>query len=137
MIFSGIHRMKIDKKGRVSIPASFRDKNGFNDYSIFKPSSSPVLVGYKSESIKNPEVLSLMAIFTSSVNVDDNGRIVIGKDSINHLGIDVSTENCKLLFIGTAGNFHIMSECTWDSMKHIYEERLRKLIATNQLPWCP
>jgi MraZ protein len=106
LVFTGTHINKVDKKGRVSVPAPFRAalfKAGFSEISIFPSYNSKAIEGYGPDLIEtmandtfatyNPfgaqhdnlatQIFELMR----QLEWDAEGRIGLPEDLMAHAGI--------------------------------------------------
>lgn len=119
-LFLSTYVNKIDKKNRVSVPASFRaslsDQN-FQGIVIFPSTKYPALEGFSmarmeelSQRLDNFDLFSdtqddlAASIFSNSVplSFDDNGRVMLPKALADHAGIDD-----QALFVGMGVKFQI------------------------------
>ncbi|MCV6599556.1 MAG: division/cell wall cluster transcriptional repressor MraZ [Alphaproteobacteria bacterium] len=138
-LFLSTYINKIDKKGRVSVPASFRsalkDEN-FNGIILFKSHKKEALEGWSysrieqiSESLDNYDVFSeeqdylTTAIFSESqqLSFDKDGRITLPSTMIEYLGI-----TDKIAFVGLGKTFQIWNPDNLDKHKEKSRNQLKK-----------
>lgn len=103
-LFTGTTVMRIDRKGRVSVPASFRaalKSQPFEGIAVYPDFDQPCLVGYTNErlermadAIDSPDLLPNRThpahdIFSRirQLPFDPEGRVVLPEDMARHLGI--------------------------------------------------
>jgi len=119
-LFLSSHVNKLDKKGRISVPSSFRaelDQELFQGVVLFKSNVHKCLEGFTwsymneiSARLDNFNLFSseqddlATSIFGSAVklSVDGNGRIVLPSDLIEFAGL-----NEKATFVGMGTKFQI------------------------------
>ncbi len=119
---------KIDKKGRVSIPAPFRtvlSAQSFQGIVLFRSLSSPVLEGCGldrlnrlSEQLENGEFIpnanhdynAMMFAEARMLSFDAEGRISIPEDLLTYIG---SPE--QITFVGRGPTFEIWSPAEFDA----------------------
>jgi MraZ protein len=119
-VFFGTHAMKIDGKGRVSMPAAFRDalqKSGSPDAVLMPTTAAPVIEGcdraYIDELVKNAYTPGLMADAARdqvllmlgemvTLSFDPEGRFVFPSALRQHCGAEDTA-----LFIGRGRTFQI------------------------------
>lgn len=119
-LFLSTYFNKVDKKGRLSVPATFRaaiDTNAFNGIVLFPSSKYNALEGFSygqmaalSERLDHFDMFSddqddlAASIFSSAVplNFDDNGRIMLPKALAEHAGI-----TDQAAFVGLGPKFQI------------------------------
>ncbi len=133
-IFLGEHTAKIDQKGRVSIPSEFRNKSN-EGLILTRVPEQPLLVAYRPSDIENPELASLLSIFSQNTNLDSTGRTIISASIRKSIGINL--EGDELAIIGTGRNFHIMAQGAWNAMKPLYEKRLMDALSRPGGFWTP
>lgn len=121
-LFLSTHINKVDKKGRVSVPATFRGalaNQSFQGIVVFPSSKHDALEGFSmstmeelSSRLDNFDIFSdeqddlAATIFgnATSLNFDENGRIVLPKDLAEQVGI-----TDKAAFVGMGKKFQIWS----------------------------
>ncbi len=123
LVFTGTHINKVDKKGRVSVPAPFRTalfKAGFSEISIFPSYNAKAIEGYGPdliETMANDTFASYNPFGTQHGNLatqifelmrqlewDAEGRVGLPEDLMAHAGI---TEQAA--FVGKGRFFQIWS----------------------------
>ena len=125
-VFFGTHAMKIDGKGRVSMPAAFRDalqKSGSPDAVLMPTEAAPVIEGcdraYVDELVKSaytPKLLTdaardqvlLMLGEMVTLSFDPEGRFVFPSALRQHCGAEDTA-----VFVGRGRTFQI-----WHPAKH-------------------
>jgi len=130
---------KIDKKGRVSVPASFRSAlkdEEFKGIIAFKSHKNKALEGWSfsrieqiSDSLDNFEVFSeeqdylATAIFSESqqLGFDSDGRITLPADMIEYLSL-----SDKIAFVGLGKTFQIWNPDDLDEHKEKSRKELKK-----------
>jgi MraZ protein len=138
-LFLSTYVNKIDKKGRVSVPASFRNAlkgEEFKGIIVFKSHKNNALEGWSasrieqiSESLDNYDVFSEeqdylnTAIFAESqeLNFDKDGRITLPQDMIEYLG---TTEH--IAFVGQGKTFQIWNPVDLEEHKDKSRTQLKK-----------
>ncbi len=123
LVFTGTHIHKVDRKGRVSVPAPFRaalSKAGFSEISVFPAYNAKAIEGY------GPDVIETMANNTFAtynpfaadhgnlatqifelmrqLEWDAEGRVGLPEDLMAHAGI---TEQAA--FVGKGRLFQVWS----------------------------
>ncbi len=122
-LFLSTHNNKIDKKGRVSVPAAFRAElmgEGFQGIVVFRSHAHPALEGFAwsymqeiSRRLENFDLFSAnqddlaTTIFGESVQLpfDGEGRVVLPPDLMSFAGLSEQAS-----FVGLGNKFQI-----WDS----------------------
>jgi len=138
-LFLSTYINKIDKKGRVSIPASFRNALKDEDFKgviVFKSYKNKALEGWSSsriekisESMDNYDVFSseqdylATAIFSESqsINLDTDGRIILPADMMEYLDNPES-----VAFVGLGKTFQIWNPKDLDTHKEKSRAQLKK-----------
>jgi MraZ protein len=141
-LFLSSHQNRIDKKGRVSVPASFRAElaqEPFQGVVLFKSSAHPCLEGFPwsymkeiSERLDNFNLFSeeqddlATAIFGSAVQLplDGDGRIILPADLITFGGLEE-----KASFVGMGTKFQIWNPELFDKR----QAEARKAVQQNGL----
>lgn len=122
-LFTSTYTNKVDKKGRVSLPAAFRSTLPDDDQSItvFPSLVSKALEGFDylyleniSERLNNFDMLTSPSLTqdpaakilsrSMTVSFDSDGRIVLPQDFISHAGI-----TDRAVFVGLGRTFQIWS----------------------------
>ena len=118
VLFLSKYENKIDSKGRISVPASFRlelEKNNFSLF-IFKSLILPCLEGCGQNRInqivsaidqmdslsKDTEILQMMLSSAQEMKIDSEGRINLSEEFITNAGIKDTA-----LFAGIGQSFRI------------------------------
>lgn len=139
-MFVSTHETSLDSKGRVSVPASFRQALGGGQRVFLWPASdgSPCLEGggealmaaYRQTlarmSPNDPARRAFMhAIFTRSADLkmDDTGRISIPKKLLDVAGVEK-----KLVFAGALDRFHVWEPSRFEA----FDAQMDEQIAQNQ-----
>ena len=149
-MFLSNYENKIDKKGRVSVPASFRSYlntmgfNGFVSYPSFNHSALEACSQDRIEKLSNT-IDSLnpfeekrdyfaTSILSESENLqfDTEGRISLSKKLLNHAKI-----NSSILFVGLGKTFQIWEPKNFEKFKSFarkkaYQNRSNLKWETNQ-----
>lgn len=141
-MFHGAHQMKLDSKGRVSAPSDFRARlkaEGAESFVCF-PSDRPRVFSAMSqprftEMLKQLEDEFVarhggdtLALFYDAANniaaklageavelpVDDNGRIILGKDLRTRLG-SKDKPDASLWFLGQGRFFQLWADDLWEA----------------------
>lgn len=135
--FMGEHIMKLDPKGRVSIPSDFINPID-SDLIFYKAPHSPVIVAYGVSDIVSEEAQALLCAFSKAVTPDGSKRVVLPHDLREHIGLEEHrSSSVDLAVVGTGRNFHIMTTDCWLEMKPVYEKRLDELLAQADVLWTP
>ncbi len=128
-LFSSTYTNKVDKKGRVSVPASFRSTLPDDDQSIaILPSLvSKAIEGFDylyleniSERLNNFDMLTSPSLAqdpaakilsrSMTISFDSDGRIVLPQEFIKHAGI-----TDRALFVGLGRTFQIWAPEEFDA----------------------
>ena len=127
-LFLSTHINKVDKKGRVSVPASFRATlagEGFQGIVLFRSNVHMALEGFSfsymqdlSRRLDDFDLFSAeqddlaTAVFGESVQlpIDGDGRVVLPKDFIDFAGIDE-----QAAFVGLGAKFQIWEPVSFKS----------------------
>ena len=138
-MFLSNYENKIDKKGRVSVPATFRSHlnslgyNGFISYPSFNHSALEACSQDRIEKLSktidslNPfdEKRDYFAtsILSESVNVqfDTEGRILLSNKLLNHAKIQ-----SRVLFVGLGYTFQIWEPMLFEKFKSLARKRAFK-----------
>ena len=134
MFFSGVHKMRIDKKGRVSIPASFR-RDDLHKLSLLEHPEYPALIARFGSFDDSEKLEALSSIFARHVGIDkDGGRILIPQVIRQHL--ELKDDDNYLSIIGMRNHFQIWSSANWAKMEPIYKEQLNRALSKTNI-WFP
>ncbi len=128
MTFVGSYTHSVDGKLRVFIPAKFRDELGAVFYITRK--LEPYLSVYTAEDweIYSEKIAKLPEVEAHAVQEfilgaaqkctpDANGRVILEKNLLNHIGIKTpieKNENSNVVFIGSGKQIRIWSEDEWN-----------------------
>ncbi len=137
-LFLSTHHNKIDKKGRVSIPASFRgelSEESFQGVVLFRSNIHQCLEGfawsYMQEIGKRLDDFDLFSaeqddlatsIFGTAVqlSMDGDGRIVLPKDLIEFAQFDE-----KATFVGMGKKFQIWTPESFESRRDVARQAVQ------------
>ena len=129
-LFLSTHTNRIDKKGRVSVPASFRaalDQGPFNGIVTFRSYKLPAIEGVSmermkviSESVDNLDLFSedqddfSSTIFADAhqLGFDSDGRIILPENLRTHANLQDSTADIK-------GSSPHDRSCCWDMLQSV------------------
>ena len=117
--YRGQHLMKVDSKGRMSLPYTFRNETVGDIVFIMHP-SSPAIVAIN-QSIKDDNTAKLAAIFSGAVNLDNNGRTVLTAQQRKHIKLEVAGE---VMVVGMKNHFQVWSADNWENVKDFYAKEL-------------
>jgi len=131
LVFTGTHIHKVDRKGRVSVPAPFRAalaKGGFNEISVFPSYTAKAIEAYSPDLIEamanntfaayNPYAADRNNLATQifelmrQVEWDAEGRVGLPEDQMARAGI---TEQAA--FVGKGRFFQIWSPEALDAQR--------------------
>jgi len=139
-LFLSTYNNKIDAKGRVSIPANFRDiimKTGKENVIIYKSLKKNCLEGCTNVYIENmQEKIEKLDIFSTerdafettifaesiSLDIDKDGRVNIPKQYTQFANID-----CNALFVGKGKIFEIWNPNEYEK----YSQKCREFAIQN------
>ncbi len=135
-MFLSSYENKIDKKGRVSVPASFRSHlssmgyNGFISYPSFSNPSLEACTQDRLEKLSN-SIDSLnpfeekrdyfaTSVLSESINLqfDTEGRVSLTEKLLNHAGI-----KNNILFVGLGKTFQIWEPKIFDKYKKVARKK--------------
>jgi MraZ protein len=129
-VFFGTHAMKIDGKGRVSMPASFRDalqKAGSPDAVLMPTEGAPVIEGcdrafvealvdraYSDEKMDEAERQQLLGMLgeMAALSFDPEGRFVFPSPLRQHCGAEDTA-----VFVGRVRTFQIWHPAKFDAAR--------------------
>ena len=145
-MFVGRHINKIDKKGRVSVPKSFRaalqsvGSNILYLYPLFKvpavEACGEAFMARLSASLDDLDMFSdeqddLAAIVMESahaLNFDTEGRVQLPREIVEHAGISL-----EAVFVGRGARFQIWTPAAYEANRAQAFERARARDATLRL----
>lgn len=128
---------KVDKKGRVSLPSSFRQvlqQGASEEFAVIRSFQKPALEGLMIERMEqlthvidgigvySQEQQDLAAVFLADsklMTLDSEGRIILSEELISHVGIAE-----KAVFVGKGRTFEIWSPETYDGVLQQARQRL-------------
>jgi MraZ protein len=133
-MFRGRFAHNIDKKGRVSIPARFREilKRDYGSDQLIMTVFDSCLVAYplaewqqfeekmKDFSQLKKEAKSFLRYFYSGAmecDIDDHGRILIPPQLRQHANL-----NKEIVFVGVMNRFEIWDKAVWEKESATYKE---------------
>ena len=135
-MFLSSYENKIDKKGRVSVPASFRSHlssmgyNGFISYPSFNNPALEACTQDRLEKLSN-SIDSLnpfeekrdyfaTSVLSESINLqfDTEGRVSLTEKLLNHAGI-----KNNILFVGLGKTFQIWEPKIFDKYKKVARKK--------------
>ena len=137
-LFLSTHENKIDKKGRVSVPASFRAElsdESFHGVVLFRSNVHSCLEGfawsYMQEIGKRLDGFDLFSaeqddlatsIFGTAVqlSMDGDGRIILPKDLIDFAGLAD-----KASFVGMGAKFQIWSPSNFETRREVARREVK------------
>lgn len=122
-MFIGEYRYSADAKGRVSVPAKFRDELG-ESFFVTKGLDQSLFIFPQSEwqrfeeklkalPLTNAKARAFVRIFYSGateIEMDKQGRMLIPQNLRDFAGIDK-----ELLVIGVGNRIEVWSEKTWEA----------------------
>lgn len=122
-MFIGEYRYSADAKGRVSVPAKFRDELG-ESFFVTKGLDQSLFIFPQSEwerfeeklkqlPLTNPKARAFVRIFYSGateIEMDKQGRMLIPQNLRDFAGIDK-----ELLVIGVGNRIEVWSDNNWEA----------------------
>lgn len=132
MTYTGIHILKIDDKGRISVPAAFRNGEE-GEFRLIEHPNAPVLIGHV-ESDFDGQISSLSTIFSRTLSYKKEGRICLGADLKSYIGL--SADSKEVAVIGMGNHFQIWSLENWKKVEPEYKARLVDALM-KQSVWVP
>jgi len=123
-VFTGAHRVRVDEKGRLAIPASFRKQlreGSFvsvgqdNVLAIYPPDLWAALAKELDSPIQGPDRRAMARTLYSlsdPFEPDGQGRIMLRTEQRRLAGIESST---SVVVIGSGSRVEIWPEGRWDS----------------------
>lgn len=139
-LFTGTYENKVDKKGRVSLPAPFRDRLSGGPERVFYIFPAPSCEGLEAgdeaymeriaEAIEDQaevfsveeDALGQIIADALPVQYDSTGRFILPKRFLDHTGIDETA-----LFVGKAKRFQIWNPVAYADHAAIARERAKGL----------
>ncbi|NOZ42011.1 MAG: division/cell wall cluster transcriptional repressor MraZ [Alphaproteobacteria bacterium] len=129
-LFTSTYTNRVDKKGRVSVPAAFRSTlpDGDQSIAVLPSLGSRAIEGFDysylehiSERLDNFDMLTSpgraqdpaakILSRSISISIDSDGRIVLPRDFINHAGIVD-----RAVFVGLGRTFQIWAPAEYDAV---------------------
>jgi MraZ protein len=135
-MFLGTHENKVDKKGRVSVPAQFRayfagpEANAIAAFPDFNEDAIEVwtldrmrrlqdsMDDMEQFSQQQRDLASLIFAESRLMNLDGEGRIMLPKDLAAHAGV-----TDQVLFVGQGATFHIWEPSRYQTYMSAVRER--------------
>ena len=145
-LFLSTHVNRIDKKGRVSVPASFRsalDQDSFNGIIAFRSYKLAAIEGVSmqrmkviSESVDNLDLFSedqddfASTIFADAhqLNFDSDGRIILPEDLRTHANLED-----QVAFVGRGKTFQLWNPDAFAAHQKTARQRVHDKRATIKL----
>jgi transcriptional regulator MraZ len=131
-VFTGAHRVRVDEKGRLAIPAGFRKQLPEGSYvsvgldrvlAIYPPEVWEALAQELRSPLQGPDQRALARTLYSlsdSFEPDGQGRITLSAESRRAAGIEAST---TAVVIGSGSRVEIWPEARWNSYSADAQER--------------
>jgi MraZ protein len=131
-VFTGAHRVRVDEKGRLAIPASFRKQLPEGSYlsvgldrvlAIYPPDVWAALADQLRAPLQGPDQRALARTLYSlsdSFEPDGQGRITLGAESRRAAGIEAPS---TAVVIGSGSRVEIWPEARWNSYSADAQER--------------
>lgn len=139
---------KVDKKGRVSVPASFRAELATQPFAGIVAFPSPVQASIEACGMDRLKEIAAQldtmnpyggsrnafsnAVLTKShqLTFDSEGRVGLPERLLKHAGItDMAT------FAGTGPTFHIWNPAAYEEFEREVEVQASEMAARGELPW--
>ena len=145
-MFLSSYENKIDKKGRVSVPASFRSfltTQGYNGFVSYPSFSNPALECCTQERIEklsnsidtlnpfeeNRDIFSTSILANSfQLNFDNDGRITLIDKLLSHSGV-----KDKVLFVGQGRTFQMWEPAAFKKFSD--DARKKASLKRSELKW--
>ena len=145
-MFLSSYENRLDKKGRVSVPSSFRaylNSMGYNGFITYPSFNHPALDGCAQDRIEklSESIDSLgpfedkrdyfaTSVLSESINLnfDSEGRVSIPKKLLNHAKI-----KSKIVFVGLGKVFQMWDPNSFEKFKSI--ARKKSFINRSSLKW--
>ena len=131
-MFTGAHRVRVDEKGRLAIPAAFRKQLPEGSFvsvgldrvlAIYPPEVWEALAQELRSPLQGPDQRALARTLYSLSNdfePDGQGRITLSPESRRAAGIEVSS---TAVVIGSGSRVEIWPEGRWNSYSADAQER--------------
>jgi len=131
-VFTGSHRVRVDEKGRLAIPAGFRRELPEGSYvsvgldrvlAIYPPEVWEALAQELRSPLQGPDQRALARTLYSlsdSFEPDGQGRITLSAESRRAAGIEASS---TAVVIGSGSRVEIWPEARWNSYSADAQER--------------
>ncbi len=131
-MFTGAHRVRVDEKGRLAIPAGFRKQLPEGSYvsvgldrvlAIYPPEVWEALAQELRSPLQGPDQRALARTLYSlsdSFEPDGQGRITLSAESRRAAGIDAPS---TAVVIGSGSRVEIWPEARWHSYSADAQER--------------
>ena len=131
-MFTGAHRVRVDEKGRLAIPANFRKQLPEGSYlsvgldrvlAIYPPEVWSALADQLRAPLQGPDQRALARTLYSlsdSFEPDGQGRITLSAESRRAAGIEAPS---TAVVIGSGSRVEIWPEARWNSYSADAQER--------------
>ncbi len=131
-MFTGSHRVRVDEKGRLAIPAAFRKQLPEGSFvsvgldrvlAIYPPEVWAALADELRAPLQGPDQRALARTLYSlsdSFEPDGQGRITLTSESRRAAGIEAPS---KAVVIGSGSRVEIWPEARWNSYSADAQER--------------
>ncbi len=131
-MFTGAHRVRVDEKGRLAIPAGFRKQLPEGSYvsvgldrvlAIYPPEVWEALAQELRSPLQGPDQRALARTLYSlsdSFEPDGQGRITLSSESRRAAGIEAPS---TAVVIGSGSRVEIWPEARWNSYSADAQER--------------
>ncbi len=131
-MFTGAHRVRVDEKGRLAIPAGFRKQLPEGSFvsvgldrvlAIYPPEVWDALAQELRSPLQGPDQRALartLYSLSNSFEPDGQGRITLSPESRRAAGIEVSS---TAVVIGRGSRVEIWPEGRWNSYSADAQER--------------
>lgn len=131
-MFTGAHRVRVDEKGRLAIPAGFRKQLPEGSFlsvgldrvlAIYPPEVWDALAQQLRSPLQGPDQRALartLYSLSNSFEPDGQGRITLSPESRRAAGIEASS---TAVVIGSGSRVEIWPEARWNSYSADAQER--------------
>ncbi len=131
-MFTGAHRVRVDEKGRLAIPAGFRKQLPEGSFvsvgldrvlAIYPPEVWDALAQELRSPLQGPDQRALartLYSLSNSFEPDGQGRITLSPESRRAAGIEASS---TAVVIGSGSRVEIWPEARWNSYSADAQER--------------
>ena len=131
-MFTGAHRVRVDEKGRLAIPATFRKQLPEGSYvsvgldrvlAIYPPEVWEALAAELRSPLQGPDQRALartLYSLSNSFEPDGQGRITLSPESRRAAGIEAPA---TAVVIGSGSRVEIWPEGRWNSYSEDAQER--------------